>query len=325
MNDNYILKEISDNLGLTYLQAKILTVLMKFGGEGTAPDLYNHIVLEEPNVKRTTVYSSLEKLTNDKIVIKSDQKDSKHNVYGLTKISPKELLKKIAEPKEEAFGKFKSLLENAKEEAIKKNSINPLAYYQLKGRKKLLDQVESLISNSNKYILIQANVPMLINIFDIINAKSENKDVKIFIQFTWNPNPGIYDTNDVFKKYVDLLGKDNVALPHVFYDEIFSEFNKNELLKLIPKDRLQMIPELTSIHFIQLLTDEGSLLGVHFNSPEVGGHFTRDPYTTQAHYNIFFLIFETSKGEKVNRTTIRKILKDRIVKNFLSVFGEEDD
>ena len=75
--------------------------------------------------------------------------------------------------------------------------------------------------------------------------------------------------------------------------------------------------DLQKTHFMQLLTDEGSVLGVHFGSKEGGGHFTRDPFTTQAHYIIFFLIFETSKEKKVNREILKEIMIDKVKRNFI--------
>ncbi|KKL13462.1 hypothetical protein LCGC14_2525550, partial [marine sediment metagenome] len=226
-------------------------------------------------------------------------------VYGLSHTSPELLIKGITKPRDDAIKIFQDLLKEARKDSKQNGSLNPLAYYSLKGRKRLLDQIESLIIDSQKYMLIHANATMLESIFEIMKIKKGNiPDMHIFVQITWNPNPNL-DINSVYKKYVYLLGEDYVSLPHEFYNEIFALFLQ-EFPKAMPPEYKQSMLDLQKTHFMQLLTDEGSVLGVHFGSKEGGGHFTRDPFTTQAHYMIFFLIFETSKEKKVNR----EILKD---------------
>ncbi|MFW9930298.1 MAG: hypothetical protein ACFFD1_12960 [Candidatus Thorarchaeota archaeon] len=306
-------KEITDNLGLTFIQGKILIELMKMGGEGTAPDL--HEKLNKENIKRTTIYSSLEKLINDGLVIESDR-EGKQKVYGLVHTSPELLIKEITKSRDEAVKSFQKLLTKAREESKHSGSLDPLAYYSIKGRKRLLEQIESLISDSQKYILIQANVPMLEKLFSIIGNKKNNApDVKIFVQMTWNPDSSI-DINAIYNKYRNLLGEDYVSLPHKFYDEIFG-FYQGEYSYSIPDEFKFSKFDINKTHFIQLLTDEGTVLGVHFGSKEGGGHFTRDPFTTQSHYVIFFLIFEESKGKKIDRNVLKEIMFDRAKKNFL--------
>jgi sugar-specific transcriptional regulator TrmB len=308
MSDELVLKNVSENLGLTFLQGKIIIELMRMGGEGTAPEL--HEKLDKNVIKRTTVYSSLEKLISDGLVFESDQ-EGKQKVYGLSHTSPELIIQDITKPRDDATKSFKEFLKEAREESKRNGSLNPLTYYSLKGRKKLLDQIESLIIDSHKYILIHANVTMLAEIFDIVNTKKEKTpEMHIFVQMTWNPNPKI-DINSIYKKYVNLLGEDHVSLPHEFYNEIFGLFQQ-EFPKAIPPEFRQSMYDIQKTHFIQLLTDEGTVLGVHFGSKEGGGHFTRDPFTTQVHYNIFFLIFETSKGKKINREILKEILIDRV-------------
>ncbi|MHA2105731.1 MAG: hypothetical protein ACW981_20075 [Candidatus Hodarchaeales archaeon] len=305
MSDENELEQIIENLGLTYLQGRILIELMRMGGEGAAPDL--HEKLGKNEIKRTTIYSSLEKLIGDGLVVESD---------GLSHTSPELIIQDITKPRDDAKKLFEDLLKEAREESKRNGSLNPLSYYSLKGRKKLLDQIESLIIDSHKYILIHANVTMLEEILDVVNAKKEKMPgMHIFVQMTWNPNP-IIDINSTYKKYVNLLGEDYVSLPHEFYNEIFALFQK-EFPKAMPPEFKQSMYDIQKTHFIQLLTDEGSVLGVHFGSKEGGGHFTRDPFTTQVHYNIFFLIFETSKGGKINREILKEVLIDRVRRNFL--------
>ena len=132
---------------------------------------------------------------------------------------------------------------------------------------------------------------------------------------TWNPNPNL-NINSIHKKYESVLGEDYITLPHEFYNEIFALFQQ-EFPKAMPPKYRQNMFNIQKTRFIQLLTDEGSILGVHFGSREGGGHFTRDPFTTQAHYVIFFLIFETSKKKKINREIFKEIMIDRVKRNFV--------
>ena len=53
MSDDIQLKNITENLGLTLIQIKILIELTKMGGESTAPDL--HEKLGKTEIKRTTI------------------------------------------------------------------------------------------------------------------------------------------------------------------------------------------------------------------------------------------------------------------------------
>lgn len=307
------LQNMIENLGLTYLQGKILIELMRMGGEGTAPELHEKIGKNE--IKRTTVYSSLEKLVNDGLVVESDQ-EGKQKIYGLSHTSPELIIQDITKPRDEAKKFFENLLKEAREESTHVGSLNPLGYYSLKGRKKLLSQTKSLIIDSQKYILIHANVNMLEEIYEDINSKkSKMPHVHIFVQMTWNPSPNI-DINNIYKKLADLLGEENISLPHEFYNEIFTLLQQ-EFPKAMPTDLRESMHDIQKTHFIQLLSDEGSVLGVHFGSKEGGGHFTRDPFTTQVHYIIFFLIFEISKGRKINREVLKEIMIDRIKRNFL--------
>lgn len=313
LSDDDTLHKIFDNLGLTDLQGKILIELMKMGGEGTAPEIHERV--GKSSFKRPTVYSSLDHLVSDKLVFESDQ-DGKHKVYGLKHSSPEQLIQKLTQPREAAIKSFKKLLEEAKEESKKKINLNPLSYYSLRGKDKIISQIASLIYESQKYILIQANTTMLKEIFDFVKQKIANTpDIRIFVQMTWNPDPSL-NIDSIFSKYVKLLGEQFVSKPHQFYDEIFGLFQQ-EFPERIPETYRSGLFEMQKMHFIQLLTDEGSVVGVHFGGSDGGGHFTRDPYTTQSHYMIFFLIFETSKKRKVDREILKEILTDRVLQNLI--------
>ena len=94
--------------------------------------------------------------------------------------------------------------------------------------------------------------------------------------------------------------------------------SKKEIDSLTDKETF--IKYMTNIHFLQLLTDEASLVGVHFGEEEGGGYFTRDPFTTQVFYLIFFLIFDSSlDNHKLDRSILKSILKDRVLHNFSTI------
>jgi sugar-specific transcriptional regulator TrmB len=318
MIDEIKLQQTFESLNLTSLQGKILIELMRIGGESTAPELHER--LGKKNFKRTTIYSSLEKLVNDGFVVESDQ-DGKQKVYGLKHTTPEQLIKNLTKSHEEASKFFSDLLIKANNESKLNSIINPLAYYSIKGREKLLNQIENVIADSEKYILVQANITMLEEIFSILKAKKDmSPNIKIFILITWNPDPK-RNIMDTYNKYVELLAENFVSLPHAFYTELFSLIGK-EIADIIPKNSSQ-IYQIDKTHFIQLLTDEASVLGIHFGSSVGGGHYTRDPYTTQAHYSMFFLIFELSKGTKINREIVKEIMIDRLKKNYSLVFNSK--
>ena len=309
-----LLQSIQDNIGLTPLQTQIIVELLKQGGECKATDLHT-LVNQHMKTNRTTIYSNLEKLKQENIVIESVT-DSNTKVYGLVNIDPHDLISSIKKPRESAYENLEKLLSKALEESQSK-SLSLSAYYSIPNRKSLFEHVESLIQTSKKYILIQANSLFLEEIFPLIKSKISTNRLDVFVQITWNPRES--DSTGIYKKYVELLDSDHVALPHPFYNEYFSQNKptKKELEAIENADIF--VNYMNNIHFIQLLSDEASLTGVHFGEEEGGGHFTRDPFTTQAFYAIFFLIFESSLGRKVNPTIIKSILKDRIVSNLMTI------
>lgn len=314
MPDEQLLEDISNNLGLTTLQTEIIIELMKQGGQCTAPELYT-IINNKSKVNRTTIYSSLEKLEHEKIIIGTPSKN-KTKLYSLSNFDPKELVNKIKKPRENAYEELEKLLIKAKEES-NQPVINSMTYFSLPNRKILMDYVQEFIEKSEKYILIQGNCLFLHQIYPLIKEKSINTKIEIFIQITWSPKSDT-DVDDVYEKYSSILSKNRVARPNSFYQEIFHNlFNsRSDLSKFQDTERISKY--MTNIHFIQLMTDQASLVGVHFGShdEEGGGHFTRDPFTTQIFYIIFFSIFESSIGQKIDRVIIKNILEDRIVSNF---------
>ena len=315
-----LLQTIQDNIGLTPLQTQIIVELLKQGGECKATDLHT-LVNQHMKTNRTTIYSNLEKLKQENIVIESLM-DNNTKVYGLVNINPHDLISSIKKPQERAYDSLEKLLTRSLEESQNK-SIGPSAYYSIPNKKTLIEHVQSLIQTSKKYILIQSNSLFLEEILPYIEKKISTEKLVIFVQITWDPRGS--DSTDIFNKYVELLGSDHVALPHSFYKEYFSE-NKpteEELSKIQNKELF--IKYMTNIHFIQLLSDEASLTGVHFGEEEGGGHFTRDPFTTQAFYSIFFLIFESSLGKKVDPAVIKSILQDRILSNFMVIENLKKD
>ncbi len=316
MKENFPLKDISENIGLTPLQTQLIVALMKYGGECSAPDLYEEILKADNKVKRTTVYSSLEKLKQENIIQEAIS-DNRTKLYGLINTSPEKLIADINKPREVALKSFEKILRKAKEEG-NSNDSGLMAYYSLQNHKALIDHISDTINKSERYILIQANTLALEEIYPLIEKKVQSKKIDLFIQITWNPSSKI-DTSSIYEKYIKLLGKENIAIPHSFYNEIFVDMvtSDKDMIKL-QKDN-NFIHKMTNIHFIQLLSDQGTILGAHFGDKEGGGHFTRDPYTTQSQYVLFFLIFESSTGKKVDRDIVGRILKDRILKNFSSM------
>ena len=313
MDKNF--ESICSSIGLTNLQGKVLIELIRLGGEASAPEIYKKIILEDKNIKRTTIYSTLEKLVHDGLIIESEQ-ENKQKMFGLKHESPEELIKEISRPREQAIKEFEELLQKAKLESDR-DTLDPLAYFSLKGKTKLLNQIDTTIKSSKKYLLIQANIPMLDQIYPKIEKKLQmDKNIHVFIQMTWNPDKNI-NSEQIFDKYAKLIGPRNIAKPSAFYNEVFAFVNDKELLKDLNEEKMSIVKKMKHLHFLQLLSDEGCILGVHFDSENGGGHFTRDPFTTQAYFPMFFSIFESSTNEKVDREVLKFILKDRTLNNFL--------
>ncbi|MFX1253482.1 MAG: hypothetical protein ACFFCZ_17870 [Promethearchaeota archaeon] len=304
---------ISNQLGLNPLQAKIILSLLEEGGEATAPQIIN-ILSKEQKINRTSVYLALDQLSKLDLVLSTEQ-PSKHKKYALISTSPEKIIETILRPQKKAILEYSQLLKTAKEsQSLDKESFQ--SYYSLQGRKHLMKQISTVIEESQIYILIQANTNMLDLLYPLISDKvDECPDIEIFIQVTWNPNPNL-DMQDIKSKYEKIIGIDHVALPNELYTEIFDlykqpEYTNEPLLKLF-------LPRATKTHFGQLLTDVGTVLGLHYGSDDQigGGSFTRDPFTTHAHHIIFFFIFETSLGKKVDRELLKKILLTRLKLNF---------
>ena len=319
MINKNVLDDIADNLGLTALQTQIMIELMKQGGQCTAPELHT-IINNQMKINRTTINSSLEKLKSESHIIETVS-ENKIKIYSLTNSNPKDLIDKIKKPREHAYQSLENLLVKAKEES-KQPIINPMTYYSLPNRKILMQYVKEFIETSEKYILIQGNSLFLDQIFPFIQAKVASSKIEIFIQITWSPK-NESDVNKIYQKYISVLDENRVALPHIFYQEIFYNLFDSKTNVDSFQDPKQFIKYMTNIHFLQLLTDQASLVGVHFGEPdeEGGGHYTRDPFTTQIFYIIFFLIFESSTGNKIDRKIVKKILKDRISTNFVNLLS----
>ena len=310
------LDAIASNIGLTTLQTQIILELMKHGGQCTAPELHS-IINKQMKVNRTTIYSSLEKLSQENLIIETES-ENKTKIYGLASNNPKVLIDKIRKPRENAYENLEVILQKAKEEGIKP-AVNPMAYYSLTNRKMLTNYVQELIETSEKYILIQGNSLFLREIYPYIQDKSSQNKIDIFIQITWSPRSQS-DLQEVYDLYTEILPEDRIAHPHPFYNEILPNLLNPKIDLKDFNDPQKFLQYLTDIHFIQLLSDQASLVGVHFGSEEEagGGYYTRDPFTTQIFYNIFFLVFESSIGKKIDRAIIKGIVKDRIVSNFNS-------
>ncbi len=309
--DNF--DRISKQLGLNPLQAKIILSLLEEGGEATAPQIIK-ILSKEQKINRTSVYLALDQLSKLNLVLSTEQ-PSKHKKYALISTSPEKIIETILRPQQKAISEYSQLLKTAKEsQSLDKESF--LSYYSLQGRKRLMEQIFTVIEESQIYILIQANTNMLDLLYPLISTKVQQcPDIELFIQVTWNPNPNL-DMQDIKSKYEEIIGIDRIALPNKLYTEIFGlykrkEFANDPILKLF-------LPRATKTHFGQLLTDAGTILGLHYGSDDQigGGNFTRDPFTTHAHHIIFFFIYETSLGKKVDRELLKKILLTRIRLNF---------
>lgn len=317
MEDYSHLSTISENIGLTPLQIQLIIELMKRGGECSAPDLYVEIKNFDEKVKRTTVYSSLEKLKQENIIQEAIS-DNRTKTYGLINSSPEKFIADIKKPREKALKSFEGMLVKAKEEGDVINSSGLMAYYSLSNHKALIDHIRDIIEKSEKYLLIQANTLALVEIYPFIEQKIQNNKIELFIQITWNPSAEV-DTTEIYEKYANLIGKDNIAMPHPFYEEVFITLPSTDKEMIQIQKNKSFQHKMTNIHFIQLLSDQGTILGTHFGGQEGGGHFTRDPYTTQSQYVLFFLIFESVTGKKVDRSIVGRIIKDRVLKNFSSV------
>ena len=317
MDENSLLQDISNNIGLTPLQTKLIIELMKHGGECSAPDLYEKILAIDSKVKRTTVYSSLEKLKQENIVQEAIS-DNRTKIYGLINTSPEKLIADINKPRDRALKSFEQILIQAKEEGNLTSSSGIMAYYSLSNHKVLIDHVSDVIAKSEKYILIQANTLALEEIYPLIEKKIQESHIDLFIQITWNPSPKT-DMSSTYDKYVKLISKDNIANQNPFYSEIFGDMvSSDDDMNRLRNDK-SFYHKMINIHFIQLLSDQGTIVGAHFGGNDGGGHFTRDPYTTQSLYVLFFLIFESSIGKKVDREVVRQIIKDRILQNFFQL------
>ena len=130
MENNELIDQISDNLGLTSLQTQIIIELMRYGGQCSAPDLHASIN-KYSKVNRTTIYSSLEKLKREKII--RSISDHKTKIYGLVEQNPKNLVEKMKKPREIAFDNLEKILLKAEEESDHK-AFNPMIYYSLSNR-----------------------------------------------------------------------------------------------------------------------------------------------------------------------------------------------
>ena len=301
-------------LGLTSLQGKIILELVKRGGESTVPELTTSL-----DNNRTTLYSGLNQLKKLNLVIESKE-TSKQTSYSIMHTSINLIIQKLVQPRDNAISDFKKLLLQAKASQIQ-NQDYFLNYFSLKGRKKLMNQIQSVIADSNEYMLIQANTTMLDLIFPWIAEKQiQRPELRIFIQITWNPDPKRFDMNTMLAQYQKVIGQDQIAPPHPGYVRLLGGlYSMEEILQQIPVEYHPTIIKLPKAHFIQLLSDDGSVVGVHFGGVEGGGYFTRDIFTTQAFHNIFFLIFEMSLGKQIDDGILKNIMLKIVSRNLLKI------
>lgn len=315
IKDDTIFKQMCSQLGLTSLQGKIILELLKRGGESTVPELSTSL-----DDNRTTLYSGLNQLKKLNLVIESKE-TSKQTSYSIMHTSINLIIQKLVQPRDNAISDFKKLLLQAKASQIQ-NQDYFMDYFSLKGKKKLMNQIQSVIADSNEYMLIQANTTMLDLIFPWIAEKQiQRPELRIFIQITWNPDPKRFNMKTMIERYQKIIGQDHIVPPHPGYDRLLGGllYSEDDIIQQIPVKYHSVLKNRPTVYFIQVLSDQGSVMGVHFGGTEGGGHFTRDIFTTQAFHNIFFIIFEMSLGKQIDDGILKNIMIKIVSRNLLKI------
>ncbi|MHA2503013.1 MAG: hypothetical protein ACXAE3_09090 [Candidatus Kariarchaeaceae archaeon] len=302
-------------LGLTSLQGQVVETLMELGGEASAPDIIKKLS-ESHKVNRTSIYSVLKKLEFLELVISKEGKRGAN--YSLITTSPSLLVSKLLEPQAPVVEKFEKQLRQAKDRQAPK--IEHEIYY-LQSKDQIKKQVEVVVSQSDRYLLLMATATMLDDIYHIVEEKVQSADTAILVIPTWNPDPDL-DFTQIIQRYRRLLNAHQVSDPLPIFERLVPI-----LQRVTGNLPTEIKDHMAETYFILAMNENDLLMANYLGELTGSGFYSREPMISQIMHIIYLSLFEQNSTieEKVLRQISDIVLQTKSeqgLKSLLSLFQD---